>query len=101
MNHICLHQVDGQVQCVTCQGNIWHKDAQDGKKGNWQRQCDAMGNVLLGNLGYCQQCGCHFDIYQLTKLVAGCVKAFIEIVLPDGCGLFQQGDVPYHKATMI
>ena len=39
-----------------------------GKKASWQRQCDALGNVLLGNLGSCHSpCGCYFDMYHLPK----------------------------------
>ena len=31
------------------------------------RQCDALGSVLLGNLGSCHPCGCYFDMYHLAK----------------------------------
>lgn len=30
----------------------------NGKKACWQRQGVALGNVLLGYLGYCHPCGC-------------------------------------------
>ena len=33
-----------------------------GKKTR-QKQWDALGNVLLGNLGSCHPCGCYFDTY--------------------------------------
>ena len=32
------------------------------KKANWQRQCDALGNVLQGNLWSCHPCRCYFDM---------------------------------------
>ncbi|XP_067275610.1 sodium- and chloride-dependent GABA transporter 2-like isoform X1 [Pseudorasbora parva] len=31
-----------------------------GKKASWRRQCNALGNVLLGS---CHPCGCYFDTY--------------------------------------
>ncbi len=37
------------------------------KKASLWRQCDALGNVLLGNLGSCHPCGCYFDTYYLPK----------------------------------
>ena len=36
-----------------------------GRKASRWRLCDALGNVLLGNLGFCHPCGCYFDIYHL------------------------------------
>lgn len=38
-----------------------------GKKACQQKQHDALGNVLLGNLGSWHSCGCYFDTYQLPK----------------------------------
>lgn len=35
------------------------------KKASWWRQCDALNNVLLGNLGPCLPCECYFGTYQL------------------------------------
>ncbi|KAK3570928.1 hypothetical protein QTP86_030463, partial [Hemibagrus guttatus] len=51
--------------CAAYLGNTWHQDAlrEDGK----QRQCHALGNVLLGNLGSCHPCGCYFDMYHLPR----------------------------------
>ncbi|KAK3518097.1 hypothetical protein QTP70_033324, partial [Hemibagrus guttatus] len=42
-----------------------------GKKASRQRQCHALGNVLLGNLGSCHPCGCYFD----TRIMPLCHKA--------------------------
>ncbi|KAM6977734.1 LOW QUALITY PROTEIN: uncharacterized protein FYW47_002524 [Aplochiton taeniatus] len=38
-----------------------------GKKASRQRSCDALGNVLLKNLGSWYSCGCYFDTYHLPK----------------------------------
>lgn len=38
-----------------------------GRSTIWQRQCDALGNALLGNLGSGPSCRCYFDIYHLPK----------------------------------
>ena len=38
-----------------------------GKKASRRRWCDALGNVLLGNLGSCHPWGCYFDRYHLPK----------------------------------
>lgn len=32
-----------------------------------QQRCDALGNVLLENLGSCQPCWCYFDTHHLPK----------------------------------
>ena len=37
------------------------------KMASRQRQCDALGNVLLENLGSCHPCGCYSDTYHLPK----------------------------------
>ncbi len=38
-----------------------------GKKAGRRRQCYALGNVLLGDLGSWHSCGCYFDTYHLPK----------------------------------
>ncbi len=38
-----------------------------GKKVSWQRHCDALGSVLLGNLGSWHSCEYYFDTYHLPK----------------------------------
>ncbi|KAK3509829.1 hypothetical protein QTP70_012764 [Hemibagrus guttatus] len=38
-----------------------------GKKASRWRQCHALGNVLLGNLGSCHPCGYYFDMYHIPK----------------------------------
>uniref|UniRef100_A0AAY5JYT4 Cadherin domain-containing protein n=1 Tax=Esox lucius TaxID=8010 RepID=A0AAY5JYT4_ESOLU len=57
-----LHHMDGQVRVAYLE-NSWHQDAL-WEASRW-RQCDALGNVLLGNLGSCHSCGCKFDMYHL------------------------------------
>lgn len=57
--HIVLHYVDGLS--VTYLGKRWHK-VHYGKKAGQQRQCDALGNVLLRNLGSCYLCEYYFDM---------------------------------------
>lgn len=45
MNHVFLQPCDSQT---------WGRDGTRrhyGKKTGWLRQCDALGNILLGNLG--------------------------------------------------
>ncbi len=52
-----------------------------GKKASWRRQCDVLGNVLLGNFGSCHSCGCYFDTYHLPKhFSADHVHHFMEVV---------------------
>jgi len=71
-----------------------------GKKASRRRQCDALGNVLLGNLGSCHSCGCYFDTTHLN-IVADHTHPFMETVFPGGCGLFQQDNAFCHKAKMV
>lgn len=67
-----------------------------GKKASWQRQCDVLSNVLLGNL---VDVTLTFTTY--LSIVADHVQYFMEMVFPDGCGLFQQNDAPCHKAKTV
>ena len=69
-----------------------------GKKLSWWRQCDALGNALLGNTG---SCGCYCAMHHLPKHCCRPCTPFMETVFPDGCGLFQQDNVPCHKAGMV
>ena len=67
------------------------------KKASWRRQCDALGNVMLGS-------AIHVDV-SLTRttylsIIAHHVHPFMDSVFPDGCGLFQQDNVPCHKAKI-
>ena len=72
-----------------------------GKKASQQRQCDALGNVLLGNLGS----SIHVDVIltwtTYLSIVADHIHPFMETVFPDGCGLFQQDNAPCHKEKII
>ena len=71
-----------------------------GKRATWWRQCDALGNVLLGKLGSCHL---HVDV-TLTRTtylstVAYHVHPFMGTVFHDG--LFQQDNAACHKAKMV
>lgn len=57
-SYFTLHYVDGHV-CVHClpRGRDGTR-IQYEKKASWQRLCDALGNVLLGNL----QSTVHVDV---------------------------------------
>ena len=59
---------------------------QCGKKASLQRQCDALGNVLPGNLGSCHPCGRYFDTYHLPALLQTMYTLSWKWY---GCGLFQ------------
>ena len=59
MNHVffCILWMAGCLYVVT-----WGRDSTRmhyRKKASLQRQGDALGNVLLGNLGYWHSCGCN------------------------------------------
>ena len=68
-----------------------------GKKASRRRQYNALGNVLLGNIGSCHSCGCYFE----TSIVADHVHPFMETVFPDGSGIFQWDNAPCHQAKMV
>ncbi|KAK3532978.1 hypothetical protein QTP70_006210 [Hemibagrus guttatus] len=72
-----------------------------GKKASRRRQCHAFGNVLLGNLGSCNPCDVTLTRTTYLSIVADHVHPFMETVFPHGCGLFQQDNVPCHKAKMV
>ncbi|KAK3575380.1 hypothetical protein QTP86_025787, partial [Hemibagrus guttatus] len=55
-----LHHVDVRV-CVSLTWGTHGARMHYGKKVSRRRQCPALGNVLLGNLGSCHPCGCYFD----------------------------------------
>ncbi len=56
INHVFFY-ITWMAMCVSYLGKTWHQDALV-KKASGQRQCDALGIVLLGNLGSCHPCGC-------------------------------------------
>ena len=60
-----------------------------------RRQCDALGNVLLGSV-------IHVDgsltCTPYLSIVADHAHPFMETIFPDGCGHFKQDNVPCHKA---
>lgn len=62
---------------------------------------DALGNVLLEKLEPVIYVDVTFTHTTYLSIVANHVHPAMDIVLPDGCGLFQQDDVLSHKAKMI
>lgn len=81
------------------------------KSTSWQRQYDALANVLLGNLGSCASC---FDWYNLTKhccwpvtpLCDGGIPRWqwyfqMAVVFPDGSGFFQRDNAPCYTANIV
>lgn len=61
-----------------------------GNTSSLQRQCDALGRVLLGNLGSWHPCACYFDITYLS-VVTNNAHPFMETIFLVCCGLFHQG----------
>lgn len=60
---VCVHCLLGEY--LGCTGIHY------GKKTTHWKQCDALGNVFLGNLGSCHPCECHLDAswYQDLEIV--------------------------------
>ncbi|KAK3553071.1 hypothetical protein QTP86_031172 [Hemibagrus guttatus] len=59
-----LNHVDGRVHVHRLPGE---HVASGCTMGSRRRQCHALGNVMLGNLGSCHPCGYYFDTYHLPK----------------------------------
>lgn len=68
--------------------------------GTWQRQCDASDNFLLEPLGPVIHVDVTLTHSTYLNIAADHVHPFIETVMPDGCGLFQQDNAPCHRANM-
>lgn len=60
-----------------------------------------MGNVLLQIFGSCHSCNITLTLTTYLSIVAGQIPSFIEIVSPDGTGLFQQNNEPCHTAKSV
>lgn len=94
--HFLLHHVDGWVCVRHSLGKRWHQNAL-WEKARWQRQGDALGNVLLGNLGSWRIYG-HVDatLSHITyqNILADYIHPFMAVVVPNGSGLFQQHNDP-------
>ncbi|KAK3520557.1 hypothetical protein QTP70_026490 [Hemibagrus guttatus] len=86
-----LH-VDGRV-CASLTWGTHGTRMHYGKKVSQRRQCHALGNVLLGNLGSCHPCGCYFDTYHLPKHCCSPCTPF------HGNGIIH--NAPCHKAKMM
>lgn len=61
-----------------------------------KKQCNALGNFLLQNLGSCHSCGTYLDINHILYLniVADHIHPIMEMVVANGSGLFQQNNEP-------
>ncbi|KAF7654794.1 hypothetical protein LDENG_00064660, partial [Lucifuga dentata] len=62
------------------------------------RQCDDLGNVLLGNLGSCIYVDVTLTCTTYLNIVANQVHTFMAMVFPDGSGLFQRDNA---SATLL
>ena len=61
MNHVFFYITwMARCVCISYLGNTWYQELHYRKKASWQRQCDALADVLLGNLGSCHPCGCYY-----------------------------------------
>ena len=95
MNHVFFYIMWMQVWVRVCRLPGKHMAPR-----SQQRQCGALGNVLLGML--------HMDVtfthtWRTTYLfiVLDHIHPFMETVFPVGWGLFQQVNVLCHKAKMV
>lgn len=79
-----------------------HLPGEEMAEGCRQMQSYALGNFLLGKLGSWHSSGCYFDMYYPPK---NCCRQrtwyTMAMVLPDGCGFFQQDNAPCHTATIV
>lgn len=64
-----------------------------GYLGNNNR-CDALGYVLLGDVGSCE-----VDRHHLC-VVAGHLRPFMELIVLDSLGLFQQENAPCYEVSI-
>ncbi|XP_053084513.1 endoplasmic reticulum protein SC65 isoform X3 [Pangasianodon hypophthalmus] len=99
-----VDQEEKKHELGACTLLTWGRDGTRthyGKKTSWQRQCDALGNVLLGNLESWHSCGCYFDTDHLPKHCLDQVHSFMATVFPNGNCLFQQDNVPSHTAKIV
>ena len=89
--------MDGQVCVCVAYMNTWHQDAL------WEEGKPAEGSVMHWAIFCCQTLGSAIRVdVSLThttylSIVAEHVYPFMETVFPDGCGLFQQDNVPCQK----
>ena len=99
MNHVFFsHHVDDQVHVHRLSGEHM---APGCTKGRWQV---SGGSVMLWAM-LCWETlspAIHVTLTHTTflSIVAGPVHGFMETVFPGGCGLYQQDNVPCHKAKM-
>lgn len=87
---------------MTCVLLTWKQDGtgmHHGKKASRHRQCDALGNVLLGEFWL------YVDV-TLTcttnlNIVAAQVHLLMATVFPNGSGIFQRNNAPCYTAQII
>ena len=99
-SHFLLYHMDGQV-------HVRHSPREHMAPGCTMGGRQAGGGSVLWAMFCWETLGpaIHADVI-LTRttylsIVADHVHPFMEKVFPDGCGLFQQDNAPYHKAKMI
>ncbi|KAK1788420.1 hypothetical protein P4O66_016854, partial [Electrophorus voltai] len=88
-----------------CLSLTWGRDGTRmhyGKKASLWRQCDALGNILLGKTS---GLGIHLDV-TLTRttylnIIIDQVHPFTAMVFPNDSGLFQQDNAPCHSAKIF
>ena len=91
----------------TCAPITWGSDGTRmhwGKTTSWWRECDALGNVLLGNPGSGHSFERQFDTCHLPKhrcRPGTPLQNTKAMVFPDGSGLFQQDNAPCRTAHIV
>ncbi len=72
-----------------------------GKKAGQQKQCYALGNVLLGNIGSCIHVDVTLTRTTYLKIVEDHIHSFVAMVFPDDSDLFQQDDANSQITAMM
>ena len=80
------HYVDGQVP--VCHWRTHGTRMHYGKAASQWMQCDALGDVLLENLGSCYSYGCCFETFHLPKPCCRPFIPLIETIFLNGGGIY-------------
>ena len=101
MKHIfCLHHVDGRVHVHRLTGDemvpactMGRRQASGGSVMLWAMCCwETLGPAIYNDV--------NLTCTTYQSIAADHVHTFMEMVFPDGCGLFQQDNAPCLKAKM-
>ena len=84
-----LDHVDGRVRVHRLPGGSDVTRMHCGKTTSQWRECDALGNVLLGTLGPAIHGDVNLTRATYLNIHADHVHPFMAMVFPDGTGLFQ------------